>query len=87
MDSRNTPKPRGPASQRPAGTTSSPMTLKSELSEDYDLQEVLWQDDAKDRKNGKDSGGKLPAEICVVIGGPRSPQTLGKESGSRWSRH
>ncbi|XP_041090245.1 zinc finger protein 618-like isoform X2 [Polyodon spathula] len=78
MDSRNTPKPRGPTSQRSAGTMSSPMTLKSELNEDYNLQEVLWQDDAKDRKNNsKDSSGKLPAEICVVIGGPRSPQTLG----------
>ncbi|XP_031810496.1 zinc finger protein 618 isoform X7 [Sarcophilus harrisii] len=51
--------------------------VKTELPDDY-IQEVIWQDDAKEsKKNVKDGSGDVPAEICVVIGGVRNQQTLG----------
>lgn len=52
--------------------------VKTEVPDDY-IEEVIWQDDAKDsKKNIKDGPGDVPAEICVVIGGVRNQQTLGK---------
>ncbi|XP_066568698.1 zinc finger protein 618 isoform X2 [Amia ocellicauda] len=64
--------------QLSASVMSSPQAVKSEPSQDFDLQEVPWQDDTKEaQNNGKDSDGHLPAEICVVIGGSRNSQTLG----------
>ncbi|XP_056668387.1 zinc finger protein 618 isoform X9 [Monodelphis domestica] len=51
--------------------------VKTELPDDY-IQEVIWQDDAKEsKKNVKEGSGDVPAEICVVIGGVRNQQTLG----------
>ncbi|XP_035197468.1 zinc finger protein 618 isoform X8 [Oxyura jamaicensis] len=51
--------------------------VKTEVPDDY-IEEVIWQDDAKDsKKNIKDGPGDVPAEICVVIGGVRNQQTLG----------
>uniref|UniRef100_A0A8D0B159 Zinc finger protein 618 n=1 Tax=Salvator merianae TaxID=96440 RepID=A0A8D0B159_SALMN len=51
--------------------------VKTELPDDY-IQEVIWQDDAKEtKKNTKDGMAEVPAEICVVIGGVRNQQTLG----------
>uniref|UniRef100_A0A493TID0 Zinc finger protein 618 n=1 Tax=Anas platyrhynchos platyrhynchos TaxID=8840 RepID=A0A493TID0_ANAPP len=50
--------------------------VKTEVPDDY-IEEVIWQDDAKDsKKNIKDGPGDVPAEICVVIGGVRNQQTL-----------
>lgn len=52
--------------------------VKTEVPDDY-IEEVIWQDDTKDsKKNIKDGPGDVPAEICVVIGGVRNQQTLGK---------
>nr|XP_056716619.1 zinc finger protein 618 isoform X5 [Euleptes europaea] len=52
--------------------------VKTEVPDEY-VQEVIWQDDAKDSKKSlKDEAGEVPAEICVVIGGVRNQQTLGK---------
>nr|XP_056716624.1 zinc finger protein 618 isoform X9 [Euleptes europaea] len=51
--------------------------VKTEVPDEY-VQEVIWQDDAKDSKKSlKDEAGEVPAEICVVIGGVRNQQTLG----------
>lgn len=55
--------------------------VKTEVPDDY-IEEVIWQDDTKDsKKNIKDGSGDVPAEICVVIGGVRNQQTLGKQWG------
>nr|XP_020821248.1 zinc finger protein 618 isoform X13 [Phascolarctos cinereus] len=57
--------------------TMTDVKVKTELPDDY-IQEVIWQDDAKEsKKNVKDGSGDVPAEICVVIGGVRNQQTLG----------
>ncbi|XP_053138224.1 zinc finger protein 618 isoform X14 [Hemicordylus capensis] len=59
-------------------TTMTEVKVKTELPDDY-IEEVIWQDDAKDsKKNMKGGVGEVPAEICVVIGGVRNQQTLGK---------
>ncbi|XP_072841202.2 zinc finger protein 618 isoform X8 [Pogona vitticeps] len=60
-------------------TTMAEVKVKTEIPDDY-IQEVVWQDDPKDgKKTPKDGGaGEVPAEICVVIGGVRNQQTLGK---------
>lgn len=56
--------------------------VKTEVPDDY-IEEVIWQDDTKDsKKNIKDGPGDVPAEICVVIGGVRNQQTLGKLSSN-----
>lgn len=56
--------------------------VKTEVPDDY-IEEVIWQDDTKDsKKNIKDGPGDVPAEICVVIGGVRNQQTLGKLWGN-----
>uniref|UniRef100_A0A8D0AUL9 Zinc finger protein 618 n=1 Tax=Salvator merianae TaxID=96440 RepID=A0A8D0AUL9_SALMN len=56
--------------------------VKTELPDDY-IQEVIWQDDAKEtKKNTKDGMAEVPAEICVVIGGVRNQQTLDTEAAS-----
>lgn len=61
----------------------SEVKVKTEVPDDY-VQEVIWQDDTKDSKQKlKDEVGGVPAEICVVIGGVRNQQTLGKLG--RWS--
>ncbi|KAH0615646.1 hypothetical protein JD844_005107 [Phrynosoma platyrhinos] len=58
-------------------TTMTEVKVKTEVPDDY-IQEVIWQDDAKDsKKNLKEGAGEVPAEICVVIGGVRNQQTLG----------
>ncbi|XP_048368187.1 zinc finger protein 618 isoform X6 [Sphaerodactylus townsendi] len=58
--------------------TMTEVKVKTEVPDEY-VQEVVWQDDAKDsKKNLKDEAGEVPAEICVVIGGARNQQTLGK---------
>ncbi|XP_060107498.1 zinc finger protein 618 isoform X10 [Heteronotia binoei] len=58
--------------------TMTEVKVKTEVPDEY-VQEVAWQDDAKDsKKNLKDESGEVPAEICVVIGGVRNQQTLGK---------
>ncbi|XP_053138228.1 zinc finger protein 618 isoform X17 [Hemicordylus capensis] len=58
-------------------TTMTEVKVKTELPDDY-IEEVIWQDDAKDsKKNMKGGVGEVPAEICVVIGGVRNQQTLG----------
>ncbi|XP_042335004.1 zinc finger protein 618 isoform X7 [Sceloporus undulatus] len=58
-------------------TTMTEVKVKTEVPDDY-IQEVIWQDDAKDSKKSlKDGAGEVPAEICVVIGGVRNQQTLG----------
>ncbi|XP_054853538.1 zinc finger protein 618 isoform X2 [Eublepharis macularius] len=58
--------------------TMSEVKVKTEVPDEY-VQEVIWQDDAKDSKKSlKDEAGEVPAEICVVIGGVRNQQTLGK---------
>ncbi|KAM6431266.1 zinc finger protein 618 isoform 15-T15 [Liasis olivaceus] len=53
--------------------------VKTEVPDDY-IQEVIWQDDPKEPKKNLKGGGvaEVPAEICVVIGGVRNQQTLGK---------
>ncbi|XP_023579066.1 zinc finger protein 618 isoform X6 [Octodon degus] len=58
--------------------TMTEVKVKTELPDDY-IQEVIWQGEAKEEKKavGKDGAGDVPAEICVVIGGVRSQQTLG----------
>ncbi|XP_060107499.1 zinc finger protein 618 isoform X11 [Heteronotia binoei] len=57
--------------------TMTEVKVKTEVPDEY-VQEVAWQDDAKDsKKNLKDESGEVPAEICVVIGGVRNQQTLG----------
>ncbi|XP_074067259.1 zinc finger protein 618 isoform X5 [Macrotis lagotis] len=57
--------------------TMTDVKVKTELPDDY-IQEVIWQDDAKEsKKTVKDGSGDVPAEICVVIGGVRNQQTLG----------
>ncbi|XP_048368188.1 zinc finger protein 618 isoform X7 [Sphaerodactylus townsendi] len=57
--------------------TMTEVKVKTEVPDEY-VQEVVWQDDAKDsKKNLKDEAGEVPAEICVVIGGARNQQTLG----------
>ncbi|XP_054853539.1 zinc finger protein 618 isoform X3 [Eublepharis macularius] len=57
--------------------TMSEVKVKTEVPDEY-VQEVIWQDDAKDSKKSlKDEAGEVPAEICVVIGGVRNQQTLG----------
>uniref|UniRef100_A0A8C4TIY4 Zinc finger protein 618 n=1 Tax=Erpetoichthys calabaricus TaxID=27687 RepID=A0A8C4TIY4_ERPCA len=66
-----------------AGSMSSLMAVKSEIGEDYNFPEASWQVDTKDKENNsKNSSGDLPAEICVVIGGSRNSQTIGK-----WRSH
>lgn len=55
--------------------------VKTEVPDDY-IEEVIWQDDTKDSKKIKDGPGDVPAEICVVIGGVRNQQTLGKARGT-----
>ncbi|KAL8174274.1 UNVERIFIED_CONTAM: hypothetical protein K2H54_041227 [Gekko kuhli] len=57
--------------------TMTEVKVKTEVPDEY-VQEVAWQDDAKDSKKSlKDEAGEVPAEICVVIGGVRNQQTLG----------
>lgn len=64
-------------------TTMTEVKVKTELPDDF-VQEVLWQEDPKEAKKSlKDGVGEVPAEICVVIGGVRNQQTLGKLGG--WS--
>ncbi|XP_064027137.1 zinc finger protein 618 isoform X3 [Pogoniulus pusillus] len=59
-----------------AGTMTE-VKVKTEVPDDY-IEEVIWQEDAKDcKKSVKEGAGEVPAEICVVIGGVRSQQTLG----------
>uniref|UniRef100_A0ACB8EZ10 Uncharacterized protein n=1 Tax=Sphaerodactylus townsendi TaxID=933632 RepID=A0ACB8EZ10_9SAUR len=61
--------------------TMTEVKVKTEVPDEY-VQEVVWQDDAKDsKKNLKDEAGEVPAEICVVIGGARNQQTLGSDDG------
>lgn len=59
--------------------TMTEVKVKTELPDDY-IQEVIWQGEAKEEKKAvsKDGTGDVPAEICVVIGGVRNQQTLGK---------
>ncbi|XP_063000520.1 zinc finger protein 618 isoform X2 [Elgaria multicarinata webbii] len=64
-------------SEEATGATMAEVKVKTEIPDDY-IQEVIWQDDAKDsKKNVKEGAGEVPAEICVVIGGVRNQQTLG----------
>lgn len=56
--------------------------VKTEVPDDY-IQEVVWQDDPKEPKKKGGGVAEVPAEICVVIGGVRNQQTLGKLG--RWS--
>lgn len=56
--------------------------VKTEVPDDY-IQEVVWQDDPKELKKKGGGVAEVPAEICVVIGGVRNQQTLGKLG--RWS--
>uniref|UniRef100_A0A670YGX2 Zinc finger protein 618 n=1 Tax=Pseudonaja textilis TaxID=8673 RepID=A0A670YGX2_PSETE len=56
--------------------------VKTEVPDDY-VQEVVWQDDTKEPKKKGGGVAEVPAEICVVIGGVRNQQTLGKLG--RWS--
>ncbi|XP_026542344.1 zinc finger protein 618 isoform X5 [Notechis scutatus] len=51
--------------------------VKTEVPDDY-VQEVVWQDDTKEPKKKGGGVAEVPAEICVVIGGVRNQQTLGK---------
>ncbi|XP_060539876.1 zinc finger protein 618 isoform X12 [Pantherophis guttatus] len=51
--------------------------VKTEVPDDY-IQEVVWQDDPKEPKKKGGGVAEVPAEICVVIGGVRNQQTLGK---------
>ncbi|XP_044295943.1 zinc finger protein 618 isoform X14 [Varanus komodoensis] len=70
--------PCSPSEEVPAAATMTEVKVKTEVPDDY-IQEVIWQDDTKDsKKNVKDGAGEVPAEICVVIGGVRNQQTLGK---------
>lgn len=63
--------------------TMTEVKVKTEVPDEY-VQDVAWQDGAKDSKKSlKDEAGEVPAEICVVIGGVRNQQTLGKLG--RWS--
>ncbi|XP_058014965.1 zinc finger protein 618 isoform X6 [Ahaetulla prasina] len=51
--------------------------VKTEVPDDY-IQQVVWQDDPKEPKKKGGGVAEVPAEICVVIGGVRNQQTLGK---------
>ncbi|XP_078498297.1 zinc finger protein 618-like isoform X5 [Lissotriton helveticus] len=64
------------------------VTVKTEAP-DEEVQAVIWQDDAKEsnRNSMNDATGEGPAEICVVIGDARNPQTLAENNLIIVDRH
>ncbi|XP_039200793.1 zinc finger protein 618 isoform X4 [Crotalus tigris] len=68
-------RPQASPSEDAAATTE--VKVKTEVPDDY-IQQVVWQDDPKEPKKKGGGVAEVPAEICVVIGGVRNQQTLGK---------